>query len=287
MRAIIGRETPIYLYVEDQTGDLADADSTPTVAVTDWNGDAVAGVSAVEKVLTGTYKAVLPVASSVDRYTVVWSATAGGFNRSYSGVVPVVAGTATELRSLKADPELRDLEDLSILDVRDSTDDTLEDIINFPLTTTVKSKTFMFRGGVRLRVPDASWVDSVLALTINDTVYDPADLEVTDGDVYIADGTNQSFLEGYDSPSFPAGRVQITVTHGPPDTWDNGIPGDIRRAAVVIARYTARTNNYPERARMIQTDGAMITFSMASPERPTGLPDVDGILTRYRVNRTV
>lgn len=272
MRAIIGRETPVRVAIEDSGGILTDADSTPTVAVTDWNGDAVAGVGTVSQIDTGIYEATLPVFTSEDRLDVVFSATVGTIARTYSGVVPVVQGLVAELGTLRRDAELAELSALNLQDISDIVEDTLEDVLHFPPTPMLEQEIWRFRGGRRMSSPRMRFIDSVVSLDIDGVAYTPADLEVTDGSVYIADGT-----------SFPSGRVTLWATHGPPDSWQRGVPGDMRRAAVILARYTARTNNYPERARMIQTDGAMLTFSMASYDRPTGLPEVDGILFRYRV----
>lgn len=284
MRAIIGRDSAGFFAIEDTDGNLVDADSTPTVAVTDWEGTAVSGVTVAATDDTGIYKVTVPPIASADRLSVVLTATVGSVVRTYTGLVPVVEGRLSDLNRLRADDELADLSGYNLMDVSEIVEETLEDILHFPPTPLVDQEIFRFRGGRRMRCPRMRNVDEVLYLDIDGVEYDVADLEVTEGAVYINDGSNQSFLDSYnEGPSFPSGRVTIWAVHGPPESWSRGVPGDMKRAATILARYTARTNNYPERARMIQTDGAMLTFSMASWDRPTGLPEVDGILFRYRV----
>jgi len=273
MRAIIGRDSVGFFEIEDGDGNLTDADSTPTVVMTDWAGDVVAGVSAVTSTgSTGLYQVTIPPLATADRLTVTLTATVGSVVRTYTGFVPVVEGRLAELNQLRADSELADLSGYNLMDVSEVVEETIEDILHFPPTPLVDQEIFRFRGGRRMQLPRMRYVDSVLSLEIDGIAYDVDDLEVTGGGIYIADGA-----------SFPSGRVVVWAVHGPPESWRRGVPGDMRRAATVLARYTARTNNYPERARMIQTDGAMLTFSMASYDRPTGLPEVDGILFRYRV----
>jgi hypothetical protein len=286
MRAITGRDSAGFFTIEDTDGELVDADSTPTVVVTDWEGSTVSGVTIAATDDTGVYKVTIPPIATADRLTVTMTATVGAVERTYTGIVPVTEGRTADLGVLRADSELSGLSGYNLMDVSDIVEDTLEDVLHFPPTPLVDQDIFLFRGGRRLHVPGMNNIVSVLYLDIDGEEYDVADLEVTDGAIYLREGSNVTFLTG-GGPSFPEGRVTVWAVHGPPDSWRRGVPGDIRRVAVILARYTARTNNYPERARMIQTDGAMLTFSVASIDRPTGLPEVDGVLSRYRVQEAI
>lgn len=57
---------------------LTDFDATPTVAVTDGNGDAVSGVSAVSNPDTGVYRATIPGQADLTTLKAVWSGDVSG-----------------------------------------------------------------------------------------------------------------------------------------------------------------------------------------------------------------
>ena len=61
-------------------------------------------------------------------------------------------------------------------------------------------------------------------------------------------------------------------------------PGFTIVAMLTLARYCARGSNFPERASQIMSEQSLITFSTPSPNKPTGLPEVDGVLSRHSLN---
>jgi hypothetical protein len=61
-------------------------------------------------------------------------------------------------------------------------------------------------------------------------------------------------------------------------------PADLGRAALRYARHVLLTEEttIPDRARMLQTEIGLFHLDAASEDSPTGLPEVDSILVRYR-----
>ena len=67
--------------------------------------------------------------------------------------------------------------------------------------------------------------------------------------------------------------------------WGEGsIPADLKRAAIRYAEHILLNDpsTIPDRARMLQTSQGMLLLDVASMQKPTGLPEVDSILLRYR-----
>lgn len=62
------------------------------------------------------------------------------------------------------------------------------------------------------------------------------------------------------------------------------VPNDLSRASRMLARHLVRVEDsaIPDRARTMSTDWATFQLDVASENNPTGLPEVDSVLRRYR-----
>lgn len=75
----LGEDVPIRLFTRDQDGALANADSTPTIEVTDPDGATLTPALTFSLTATGTYDTELPAASSAaGPWSYVTTATIGG-----------------------------------------------------------------------------------------------------------------------------------------------------------------------------------------------------------------
>lgn len=286
MRAIRNREIVIRLRVDDEGGALTAATGTPTVSVTDGSGAAVAGVSAVTNEAVGLYKATIPPRSQLDNLTVTWSAVVGGFTRQVVEQVKVVADRLVPLWRLRQDPELDALENENLLRCAEAVEEWFADALHFPPVDESYRATFNHPGGARLRVPGVWYPKTALSISQGDTALtagELAELRVVDGAFEFQNSGAFDVVLGVGQKVWGSGRKTVWITHGAPTDWV-GVPEDLVRAASVLARYIARGSNYPERARTVQTEGAIINFSTPNHDRPTGLPEVDGAVNRYKVD---
>jgi hypothetical protein len=285
MRAILNREIVVRLRVDDEGGRLVDADTTPTVVVTDGNGDPIAGVT-VDQETTGVYTATVPAQTTVDRLVATWETDVAGFGRTVTIPVDLIAERLVPLWRLREDEVLTDLETHVLVHVADTIEEWMRNALKFPAVVEAWRGSWIEPYPThRLRIPGVVYPVDVYALAAgNGTHLDAytsgelAELVVVDTGFEVA-GSTSGLLAGTPyGGAFPAGPYTAHVAHGLTDPGE-----DLRRAAAILARYTARVSNLPERARRILTENTEIDLSMPSPDRPTGLPDVDAVIGRYRL----
>lgn len=289
MRAIRNREIVVRVRVDDEGGTLAAATGTPSIAVVNGSGAAVAGVSAVASESTGVYKATIPPQAQLDELTVTWTVVIGGFTRTYTEQIMIVADRLVPLWRLREDVELATLSNADLLRCAEAVEEWFKDALGFPPVEESYRATFNHPGGARLRIPGIWYPKTAVEIFQGTTAVSAADLatlEVVEGAFEYQYSGGYDALTGLGQKLWAEGRKTVWITHGAPTDWA-GVPEDVVRAAAVLARYIARDSNYPERARSVQTEGAIISFSTPSHDRPTGLPEVDGVINRYAVDLAV
>lgn len=289
MRSVLNRETVVRLRVDDEGGNLVAAETTPTLAVTTAAGETVTP-GTVTSESAGVYKSTLPAQSALTVLTCNWTASVSGSgSRTVTEQIRVVSDRAVPLWRYREDDELVALSDLALIRLADTVEDWFRDALRFPLSEEYFSTTFRKRRqSMGLLIPSAPFPVTITAVSVTDrplSAAEIADLRVV-GNVVERGITADPFLTGGNGYAWPEGLYTVTGTHGFREDWV-AVPSDLERAAVTLARYISRGNNYPERARQIATDGALITLSTPTPDRPTGLPDVDGVVGRYRQTVTV
>lgn len=285
MRAIRNREIVVRLYVDDEGGTLLNATGTPTVSVKDGSGTTVTGVSAVTNDGVGVYKATIPPRPQLDNLVVTWTAVVNTFTREVIEEVKVVSDRLVPLWRLREDAELATLSTLNMLRCASAVEDWFADALGYPPVEESHRSTFNHPGGARLRVPGVWYPKTAISMTQGDTALDATDLaelRVVDGAFEFKNSGAFDVILGTGQQVWAQGRKTVWITHGPPEDW-KGVPEDLVRAAAVLARYVARESNYPERARSVTTEHAIISFSTPNHDRPTGLPEVDGAVNRYGV----
>ncbi len=294
MRAVLNQDFKIRLRTEDEGGVLVDAAIDPSVTVVSTAGDPVTVSSAPVRESQGLYVWTVAPQRDLDVLTAnfSWQASGSSYTRLRSDSIKIVADRVVPLWAYREDPELAEIPTLKLLRLSDAVDEWLESALQFAPVETAFDEVFIVpRATASLRVPTAKFVKTVTKVVCNDYEFTPtelADLRVIQGRVERGH-TGWGFLTGTEHQAAWAGNARIRVcgTHGPRLDWTAGVPEDLQRVAIILARYANRASNYPERARQVVTDGAMITFSMPSPDKPTGLPEVDLAVTRYRVQSAV
>jgi hypothetical protein len=111
--------------------------------------------------------------------------------------------------------------------------------------------------------------------TINGVALDP-----------IADLPNLVIINGAlawkDYRPWISGRYSLWLTHG------DVIPrNDLCRAARKLVSFYAQSNNYPDRAAQVITEGATIVFNFPDADHPTGIPEVDAVLRDARLQSVI
>lgn len=273
MRVALNREATVRLRVDDDSGALVSPTATPTITVTDVNGSAVTPGS-VSNVSTGLYASVLPPQAALTRLTVQWSYALSGHSRVERDVVSVVDRRLVPFWRIREDSELGGLSAVNMTRLADTVEDWLSVALGFPAAKEYDSDSVrVSRDSTTLRMPRAPFVSAVRAVTIDGTAQTVSDFTVEpNGSIRYKAGFRFGSL------------VEVKYEHGPSPEFVGGVsPADLERVAVILARYTNRSSNYPERARQVATEGALITFSAPAADRPTGLPEVDTLVSRYQL----
>lgn len=285
MRAVLGRPVRVRVRTYDEFGILADlpGSAVPTISVTAGDGTAVAVSGPVVNEAIGTYVATIPAQGELDTLVASWSWD----SCTETELILLEAYRLVPLHVLKADPEIAALPNHDFIRLVDVVEDWFTDALGYPVAPICLRKVFNFPGGRRLRVPGAFFPRELVSAADGSVVLSQSAIDavrVVDGAFeFDAVGSYDPIIGGCSS-SWGSGYKSVRVVHGPP--WDQP-PADLQRAAVTLARYAARGSNYPERARSVTTEHSMITFATPDARHPTGLPDVDGAVTRYAIDSIV
>lgn len=268
MRIPQNREATLRLYVDDEDGTLVAATGTPTVTITNGAGTAIVTGAASTNEATGIYKYTLTPQSSLDVLTVVWSYVVGGFTRTLSYTACVTGFRLVPLYRFREDQELASVTGTRLRRISDAVEDAFMKALGFPAVVEGKRVSFVLdEYSPTLYIPGVSRPHSLISLTVGSTVQDVSGVSVRDGGFVKASGA-----------SWSPGVYSAWVTHGLSSPSERLI-----EVGIVLGRYIARQNNYPERALRVVSNDTEITFAMTGdPDHPTGLPEVDTVLTSER-----
>ena len=300
MRAVVGRPTTLRYHLTDDVGANLTPDNGTHVTVTVLSGDGVTVLYAAQQASLnaqdgGTWEWVMPPQSQLDSLTATWSATVGGLVYTEAQNIDVVSCRLVEPYQFQGDPDLMNLITAGpgpLLLLIDQIEDGLREILGFPPTLegfrvtwdqlrgtlndalyvsgTVNGLPYGWGAG-KMWIPGVKFPAQIYSGTINGVALDP----VNDiPKLLIQNGT----LIWSDYRPWISGRYAFYGTHGEPNP-----PRDLRQVAKKLVHHVGQSVDYPDRAYQVVTEGATILFSMPSPDRPTGIPEVDVILARYRL----
>lgn len=127
-----------------------------------------------------------------------------------------------------------------------------------------------------LRLENA-YVRDITAITVDGVAYDAgqiAELYVEDGYLFAASSSTW--------PSTSRGNVVVTYTYG----YTTTPPADLKQAMLRGARQWVLTTDQwsgaDSRATSISNEYGNVQLTVASEERPTGIPDVDATIMAWR-----
>jgi hypothetical protein len=284
-----------------------EVDAAVLIDIVDGSGTAVVtGALATDDTPNGQYSYVLAPQADLDNLSVLWHATVGGYTQTIADTVRLIGNRILTPGDLAADDQLRVLAPNVRAYVLEVVEDLFADALGFPpvlegvrvnfdahrgtfseayaygnvqqsILSAIPGLGFGF-GGERLIVPGVALPQQVFALAINGNTAD---------DTVIAQfQAGPGFLIWSGGRSWPSGNYEMWLSHGM--TY---LPADLRGAAAAYARYVAKKTPVgggqqglaiPERTVQLQTEGGLFMLGMASPDRPTGIADIDAVLNRYR-----
>lgn len=304
MRAVAGQLATVRHQFATDDGTAVVPDRPPSVTVTGGDGTVILPATAGTADVTlgdGGYKAVMVAPAQLDRLTATWTATIGGLATSVRDDVDVVGQRlVAPLKLRNDDVNLSGLSPVSLLTLLDQVEDRITNILGYSPTLegarvtwdatrgatgdavyspgTVTGLPYGAGGGRMLvptvRLPCTRPPGGVYAASVNGAAMTAADLAaLTD-----IDGA----LAWSDYRPWPTARYAMWLAHGDPSPG-----GDLRDAAQRLCVYYAKTSAYPAQASQVSSEGATIWFALPSKDRPTGIPEVDGVLTRYGLTKVV
>lgn len=288
MRAATGRPVKIRFRLEDEGGVLTDADASTSVTVTvkDGAGTQIANGTATKE-STGVYAYSLAAQSRLDVLSATATATLGGAAVTLTETIRLVDRRVVPLSVLRQSDELSTLSLADFLRAVDEAEDWITSVLNFSPVLTGSRKTLRQPDyTARLYVPGVFYPQVPYALSRNGVAYSSTDLASMVVRSHALEFQTAYFSGSYDpllgtyGPAWPVGVYDVHLAHGLTET-----PNDLARATRKLAEHVAKTVTYPDRATRIMTEASEIWFSTPDGQkRLTGLPEVDGVLMRYRID---
>lgn len=256
--------------------------STPTdpspdsaaATVTRWS-DGTSFSPAVSDVGTGLFQFTLTPAqtATLDRLTVVWTATIGGQVQAFQDYVEVVGDvyfTIAEARAFGGLESAAKYSDDRIVAMRTTVEQALEDAIGEAFVPRYTKEPAVGVGQNRLNL-DWRPVRAVRSVTASGVAYSPSQI------------TALTFDNGYlyGSSLWPTyGNVTVGYEYGhdtPPDR--------LRRAALTLAKVWLVSGPVDDRATSFTSAESGGTYAMVVPGRGgswVGVPEVDAVIGQYK-----
>lgn len=292
MRLPLSRPGRIRFLIEDDNGFLTDVDDATTVTVTVTSGDGVTSLAsgaAVREAL-GVYYFTLPVQTQYDVLSAVASATVAGETFTLTQPVRLVARRIASLNTLRSYPSMTAMQASDFMTVVDQTEDLICAALNYsPVLTGDRRLIRVNSFTARLNVPRLYYPQDLYSMSFNDTAQDSVwlDNQVFRGHALENKGAYYGMpydpVQGIYGGGYNPGVWSTWISHGLTET-----PNDLVKATALLANHVAKTvanaNAYPDRAiRVISEQSEIFLSSPDGNTRITGLPEVDGILMRYRL----
>jgi hypothetical protein len=298
VRVAAGRPATLRLHLVDEAGGPTPADAGVTISVLDGAGGPLytAQATTAEAGPDAVYTWKLPPQTRLDALTATWSATVAGVAVTVPFAIDVVARRLIEPWILQRDPSLAALDAESLLILVDQAEELIRDVVGYPpvlegarvtwdsLRGTLNDTIYVsgtlnglpYGGGAgRMLIPGVKMPRDVYAGSVNGVALDP----VNDiGKLLVQNGV----LAWTDYRPWISGRYSLWLTHGDPNP-----PRDLRQACGKLVKHFAQPTNYPDRATMVITEGATLNLGLATPDRPTGIPEVDAVLVRARLGSAI
>mgnify|MGYP006342479541 CR=1 FL=1 len=262
-----GHDAALIVFVVDDEGAAIDADALPTVTFTEWDGTVIATAVESSRLAEGEYRAVMPAVDRLTLIDVVWVIAVDGLARPQTEQVEIVAGFYFDIATLRAKPGMESTDRYPFAELVNARE-WAQDLVERECATSFLERFHIDRVTVatcsRIGV-EFPWLRSLVS---------------ADVDGVAVDGTPQ--IGGRTiSGDWPAGLATIAYT----SAFETEVPRDLHDALVTAARYhlmaTIGASGIPDRTRSQSNADGTIVLSVAGEKAPTGLPEVDVVISGY------
>lgn len=249
---------------------------TATAALSITDGAAVAVLTGAAPTIGEgllSYNAAASVMPALDTYSALWSGEVDGVACEWPAVYEVCGGVLFEVAELRAhDPAFADAAlypESLVQAARTAAEQRLERACRLAFVPRARRVTLAGDGGDAVTLPDNA-VRSVTSVSVDGVALTAEELAALDvrewGRVRRTDGL--TFAEG--------AVVAAFYEHGE-DRPDE----PVRQACMLLAREYLVRSSLSSRATVEATDVGFFRLSVAGPERPTGLPEVDAVIREF------
>ena len=272
MRVLVGSattiESPTFVAADGETP--AATASTPAVAVTDWDDDAIGSAPTASATdVTGVYSAVLASATHaalLNLLTVTWTGTVSGQARVLTQQVEVVGAhyaTLPELRALDGLGSVSGYPTARLVAARDEFARIVEQYRGVSYVPRLAVERLVGDGSSVLLLSNPA-VRSVRSVTVNGTALTLADVGIADSHI--------EHRTGFAVPTSAGPNVVVVYEHGYDGPNDN-----VRHACMEYVRSSLlRGTSTPARDVIFEgVDGTRYSTPSFADRRPTGWFEVD------------
>lgn len=272
-RVRLNTATDLNLYLGD--GDTAtDADGDVDVVVKDANGDTMTSGTATNQAV-GHYTFTLAAQSQVKELTVLWSGEISSDAFEEQTFAQVIGGHYISLRDLRdvqgADDQTA-FPDTELIAARTVAEQLVDDFTEKAWSKRYAREVHDGNDHTYLFV-DRTPARELIAVTIGGTAATLTDWTIQDTGLIRTDG------DVFTTEPIAGQNVVVEYVYG-----EDRPPADLARAVLRLARHIllSTDTSIPDRARLMTTEFAQFHLVMANRDYPTGLPEVDAVLNRYR-----
>lgn len=258
----------------DEAGALFTPTSPLTVAIRDG-----AGVSALTQTTATTitngiaYEAAYSVLDALDTYTCTWTGMKSAAAKEWTSIVELCGGYLFEIADMRAFDSAftssATISDAKMRAARTAAEQRLEQACRVAFVPRARRLTLTGNGTSSFFLPDNA-VRRVVSLSVDDVAFTAGELTELDvrewGRVTRGDGL--TFEDG--------SSIEVFYEHGLdyPDA-------PVVQAAMLLAREYLVRSALSSRATVEATDVGFFRVSVAGPDRPTGLPEVDAVISDF------
>lgn len=259
--------------VFSKDGIPSDLDALPTVTIVDANGANVTSGTATDATGAGAYQFNLPAQAELKRLTVTWTGNYSGVAAQITTHADIVGAFYFSIAELSVMDGCQGKDLTQYIEARQIAESTIETYCEVAFVPRYARE--LHSGNNRdCLLLDRMYPRTLIAVSVDGSpqtltgwTLNATGLLRTGGSVFIAGTAGEN--------------VTVEYTYGL-----DFPPPDLKRAALRYARHVLLTelSTVPDRANLMTTEFATFRLQTADEmrDRPTGLPEVDAVLNRYR-----
>jgi hypothetical protein len=265
-------------HLEVATPDEAGTLFTPTtplgVSIKNGAGTSVLAPATAASIASGiSYDAAYTVLAALDTYTCTWTGMKALVAKEWTSIVELCGGYLFEISEMRAFDaafaNVTTFSDAKMRAARTAAEQRLEMACRVAFVPRARRLALVGNGTSSLALPDNA-VRSVKALTVDGTAF-------TAGELAALDVREWGRVSRTDGLTFEYGKpISIFYEHG-----EDYPDAPVVQAAMLLAREYLVRSALSSRATVEATDVGFFRVSVAGPDRPTGLPEVDAVIADF------